>query len=280
MSTATAQRLADAISSDTVSGRMWLYSNYHCNLACAYCLTESAPKVPARQLDGIRMVGLAQDAAQLGFTELGVTGGEPFLRSDLPDLLRELADHLPVTVLTNGTLFTRRLLERMRPLAHLPVALQISLDRPDPDDNDLMRAPDNFRKVVDAIPRLVERGLEVRIATTLLEEDAGELARLCDLHRSLGVSDEHHVVRPVVRRGRAEIGNLGVLADYRSFEAELTVTVDGAFWSPFGPTVTNGILDIDLLVSRVTRPLDQAVDRLLDLAEGRPSGDDNVLNIR
>jgi len=71
MSTATAQRLADAISSDTVSGRMWLYSNYHCNLACAYCLTESAPKVPARQLDGIRMVGLAQDAAQLGFTELG-----------------------------------------------------------------------------------------------------------------------------------------------------------------------------------------------------------------
>jgi len=170
MSTATAQRLADAISSDTVSGRMWLYSNYHCNLACAYCLTESAPKVPARQLDGIRMVGLAQDAAQLGFTELGVTGGEPFLRSDLPDLLRELADHLPVTVLTNGTLFTRRLLERMRPLAHLPVALQISLDRPDPDDNDLMRAPDNFRKLVDAIPRLVERGLEVRIATTLLEE--------------------------------------------------------------------------------------------------------------
>ena len=100
-----------------------------------------------------------------------------------------------------------------------------------------------------------------------------------DLHRSLGVSDEHHVVRPVVRRGRAETGNLGVLADYRSFEAELTVTVDGAFWSPFGPTVTNGVLDIDLLVSRVTRPLDQAVDRLLDLPEGRPSGDDNVLNI-
>jgi sulfatase maturation enzyme AslB (radical SAM superfamily) len=24
-------------------GRLWLYANYHCNLACRYCLTDSAP---------------------------------------------------------------------------------------------------------------------------------------------------------------------------------------------------------------------------------------------
>jgi len=209
-----------------------------------------------------------------------VTGGEPFLRTDLPELLRELAGHLPVLVLTNGTLFTRRLLDRITPLAGLPVALQISLDRPDADDNDLMRAPDNFRKVVQAIPRLVERGHEVRIATTLLEEDAAELARLCDLHRSLGVSDEYHLVRPVVRRGRARTGGMGVTAVGTDLPPELTVTVDGAFWSPFGPTVTSGVLDIDLLVTRRTDPLAYAVDRLLDLAEGRPPGDDGVLNIR
>jgi len=40
------------------------------------------------------------------------------------------------------------------------------------------------------------------------------------------------------------------------------------------------VLDLDLLVTRRTDPLAYAVDRLLDLAEGRPSGDDNVLNIR
>jgi MoaA/NifB/PqqE/SkfB family radical SAM enzyme len=122
-----------------------------------------------------------------------------------------------VLVLTNGTLFTRRLLDRISPPTGRPVAVQISLDRPEADDNDLLRAPDNFRKVIQAIPRLVERGHEVRIATTLLEEDAAELARLCDLHRSLDVSDEQHLVRPVVRRGRASTGGMG--------------TVDGAFWS-------------------------------------------------
>ena len=280
MSTATMTRLSGAVADATVSGRLWLYSNYHCNLACAYCLTESAPRVPRRELAGARMLQLAEQAGVLGFTGLGVTGGEPFLRTDLPELLRELAGHLPVLVLTNGTLFTRRLLDRITPLAGLPVALQISLDRPDADDNDLMRAPDNFRKVVQAIPRLVERGHEVRIATTLLEEDAAELARLCDLHRSLGVSDEYHLVRPVVRRGRARTGGMGVTAVGTDLPPELTVTVDGAFWSPFGPTVTSGVLDIDLLVTRRTDPLAYAVDRLLDLAEGRPPGDDGVLNIR
>lgn len=280
MTAALAERLAAAVDASAVSGRMWLYSNYHCNLACAYCLTESAPKVPSRQLGSDRMRALTHQAAALGFSSIGVTGGEPFLRTDLPELVADLSDELPVVVLTNGTLFTRRLLDKVAPLADRPVALQISLDRPDPDDNDAMRAPDNFRKVVEAIPRLVERGLEVRIATTLLEEDASELARLCDLHRGLGVSDEHHVVRPVVRRGRAQTGEMGVPAGASALEPELTITVDGAFWSPFGPTVTAGVPDVDLLVTRSTDPLAGAVERLLDLAEGRPSGDDGVLNIR
>ena len=42
------------------------------------------------------------------------------------------------------------------------------------------------------------------------DEDADDLARLCALHRGLGVSDDDHVVRPIIRRGRAETGDLGV----------------------------------------------------------------------
>ena len=280
MNPAADVRLRDAIGSGAVSGRMWLYSNYHCNLACAYCLTESAPKVAARQLSAEHMLDLARQAGALGFQGLGITGGEPFLRADLPDLLRELAAELPVIVLTNGTLFSRGLLDRVAALAELPVAVQISLDRPDPVSNDLLRAPDNFRKVVRAIPELVQRGFEVRLATTLLEQDAAELAELCDLHRSLGVTDEHHIVRPVVRRGRAQTGGLGISARQTDLEPELTVTVDGVFWSPFGPTVTDGVLDIDLLVTRNADPLQAALHRLLDLVQQRPPGDDKVLNIR
>ncbi len=274
--------VADAVTAGLVPGRVWLYSNYHCNLACAYCLTESAPDVARRALTADTMAAVAAEAADLGFTGLGVTGGEPFLAATMPETLARLADILPVVALTNATLFTPARLERMRPLAGRPVAIQISLDSADPVVNDEMRAPENFAKVVDAIPRLVERGIRVRIATTAepgrLSDD--DHARLCALHRSLGVPDEDHLVRPVIRRGRAVVQGLGQTFAAEEIPAELTVTADGAFWSPFGPTVTGGRLDTDLLITRTTLPLAIPANALLRLVEGRPRGDDTTLAIR
>ncbi len=277
MSTGT---IGAAVVAGTLPGRVWMYSNYHCNLACVYCLTESAPKAAPRQLERDAMIEIGRQAGELGFTGLGVTGGETFLLPWMPELLAELATVLPVVALTNGTLFSRRLLDCVDRLADTPVALQISLDRPDPDANDAMRAPDNFAKVVAAIPELVRRGIQVRIATTVESIEDAELDRLCALHRELGVPDDDHVIRPIVRRGRAVDHDLGVAAAQPDLPAELTITADGAFWSPFGPTVRGGRLDTDLLISRTTRPLSVPAQALLGLVQGRPPGEDSTLNIR
>ena len=277
---ATADSLRRAIEEGRVSDRLWLYSNYHCNLRCRYCLTESAPGVPRRLLGAGDMVESARQARALGFRALGVTGGEPFLLPDLPEVLAELARILPVLVLTNATLFTGRVLARLRPLAELPVTLQISLDSAEPDLNDEFRAPHNFEKVVAAVPRLVELGIPVRIATTGDRNTPEQMERLCALHRSLGVRDEDHVVRPIVRRGRAIDHELGVVAEPKDLFPELTLTADGAFWSPFGPTVHAGRLDTDLLLIRQRLPLDGPARALLAAADANPEGHDATLNIR
>lgn len=269
-----------AVAEGTLPGRVWMYANYHCNIECTYCLTESGPKVPRRELGREAMLDVARQAAELGFTDLGVTGGEIFLVPDMPDLLAEMSQYLPIIALTNATLFQRRLLDRIEVLADTPVSLQISLDRPDADVNDEMRAPDNFAKVVAAIPALVQRGVKVRIATTVESIEDAELDRLCALHRGLGVPDSDHVIRPIISRGRAIDEGLGVQATQNDLPAELTITADGAFWSPFGPTVRGGRLDTDLLITRTTRPLAVPARALLRLIEGRPPGADSALSIR
>ncbi len=269
-----------AVKEGRLPGRVWMYANYHCNLACTYCLTESAPAVARRELSRTVMIEIGRQARELGFTDLGVTGGETFLMLAMPELLAELATILPVVALTNGTLFSRRLLARVEPLASLPVALQISLDHPDPETNDAMRAPHNFRKVVTAIPELVQRGITVRIATTAESIDETELERLCTLHREWGVPDCDHIIRPIVRRGRAATHGLGVPVDQPDLPAELTITAEGAFWSPFAPTVRDGRLDTDLLITRTTRPLSVPAQTLLRLIQARPPGEDSTLNIR
>ncbi len=272
--------LSEVLSDGTVGSRLWLYSNYHCNLVCTYCLTESGPKVARRELDPATMLDLGREAAEVGFTGIGITGGEPFLVPDMPQLLQGLSQVLPVLVLTNGTLFSRALLERMEVLRDADVTLQISLDHAEPEANDVMRGPENFRRVVEAVPELLRRGIAVRIATTVEQEDADDLERLCALHRGLGVSDDDHVVRPIIKRGRADAGELGVVARYLDLEPELTITADGAFWSPFAPTVRNGVLDTDLLLTRTVRPLSRPLAAMLTVLGGRPDGADSTLNIR
>ncbi len=275
--------VVEAIRAERLGGRLWLYANYHCNLRCMYCLTESAPGVPRRLLDPETMVQRGREARELGFTGLGVTGGEPFLLDWMPEVVAELAGILPVVVLSNGTLFEGRRLAALERLAGLPVSIQISLDRPEAEANDEMRGPENFAKVIEAVPRLVERGIRVRIATTLEDPaayDPDERDRLCALHRALGVPDEDHVVRPIVRRGRAVAGDLGVVAGFGELEPELTLTADGAFASPFGPTIRGGRLDTDLLVTRTTAPLSVPAAALAGLAGGRDGGRDARLGIR
>ena len=272
--------IAEAVRDGVLPGRVWMYSNYHCNLACVYCITDSAPGVARRELPRERMLGIAYEASALGFTALGVTGGEPFLQSWMPGLVAELSEILPVVALSNATLFTGERLEAMRVLSGRRAQVQVSLDRPDPEANDGHRARENFRKVVEAIPRLIDRGVGVRLASTVDEQDAEEREELCALHRSLGIADEDHIVRPIVHRGRAAQHDMGRPATSDNLEPELTITADGAFWSPFGPSVQDGRLDLDLLVTRTTAPLETPARALLRLVEGRPPGDDARRNIR
>jgi MoaA/NifB/PqqE/SkfB family radical SAM enzyme len=268
-----AQAVAEAIGSGRIGNRVWFYSNYHCNLACTYCLTESAPEAAPRILDAGRMVAMASEAAALGFGSVGVTGGEPFLLPGMHQLLADLSEVLPVIALSNGTLFHGARLRSLEALGARPVTIQISLDHPDPDSNDGMRGPGNFAKVVEAVPRLVALGLRVRIATTGTNLGGEEMGRLCRLHRELGVADHDHVVRPVVRRGRAATRGMGIDAPWEEFEPELTITADGSFWSPFAPTVTAGRLDTDMLLTRTTTPLGDAAAAMLRVLEGRPPAD-------
>ena len=114
--------------------RMWLYATYHCNLACSYCLTESSPRVrDRRELPAADMLAAVRAAAPLGIARAGVTGGEVFMLPGIARVLAQMAQVMPTTALTNGTLMTERVLGQLAPLAGSPdFALQISLDSADP----------------------------------------------------------------------------------------------------------------------------------------------------
>jgi MoaA/NifB/PqqE/SkfB family radical SAM enzyme len=274
-------RFEQAVSSGQAGDRLWLYATYHCNLACTYCLTESHPRIAdRRELSSDDLVEAVRQARQLGFRSVGLTGGEIFMLPWLPAALAEIAAVLPTLALTNGTLFTRRTLERLEPLAGLDVAFQLSLDSAEATRNDALRGPENHAQVIEAIRRLRERGHRVRIATTVEERDADDLDRLCQLHRSLGVPDEDHLVRTIVRRGKAALEGLGSELGPHDVLPELTLTAEGAFLHPFAPTVRDGVTDHDLRVCSLALPVADALQAFVDTVAALPTGADVVRNVR
>lgn len=111
---------------------MWIYTNFHCNLACDYCAVASSPKALARTLPTDAFRALVDEAAQDGFTELYLTGGEPFLHPDIVSLLDYASAVLPTVVMTNAMLLRGRRADGLADLADRRLTVQTSWTAPPP----------------------------------------------------------------------------------------------------------------------------------------------------
>lgn len=230
-----------------VGSRLWLYTNFDCNLRCDYCCVRSSPKAPRRALGLDRVQRIVNEAAELGVSEIFVTGGEPFLLADIGGILTACAAAVPTTVLTNGMLFAGRRLETLRSLPRDRLSLQISLDSPTPARHDRHRGMGTWARAWRGIERARAEGFRVRLAATVsTDAEAEEFRRFLDARE---IADQDRVIRHIALRGFATQGIALARAD---LAPEITITADGVYWHPVGAE------DADLLVTSDIFPLAEA----------------------
>jgi len=239
-----------------VGSRLWLYTNFDCNLRCDYCCVRSSPKAPRRALGLERVQRIAIEAAELGVSEIFVTGGEPFLLADIGEILAACAAAAPTTVLTNGMLLAGRRLETIRSLPNDRVSLQISLDSPTPERHDRHRGKGTWARAWKGVERARAEGFRVRLAATVSSDaEAEEFRRFLDAQQ---IGEENQVIRRIALRGFATQGVALARAD---LVPEVTITAEGIYWHPVGAE------DHDLLVTTDIFPLAEsfaAVRRAFD----------------
>jgi pyruvate-formate lyase-activating enzyme/TusA-related sulfurtransferase len=227
-----------------VGARVWLYTNFDCNLRCGYCCVRSSPNAPRRALGLERIRRIAEEARGLGVKEVFVTGGEPFVLPDIGLIVAACAEAAPTTVLTNGMLFSGRRLATLRALPRERVTLQISLDSPTPDRHDRVRGRGAWARALKGIETARAEGFRVRLAATVADEaEAEDFRGFLDAE---GVAERDRVIRRVALRGFAEDGLALARAD---LAPEVTITADGVYWHPIGAE------DADLLVRSEIFPL-------------------------
>lgn len=142
-----------------------------CNLRCFYCMPEEGIKyLPQKELlsfdEILRIVSIT---ARMGVSKIRLTGGEPFVRSDLMDLIRRIVkvegvEELHIT--TNGILTGPHVGE----LKQLGVkSVNLSLDTLDADRFKMITRRDEFRKTFDTLHQLFDHNIETKINAVVME---------------------------------------------------------------------------------------------------------------
>jgi MoaA/NifB/PqqE/SkfB family radical SAM enzyme len=239
--------------------KLWIYTNYDCNLRCNYCVAKSSPNAPRRAIGLANARRLVDEAVALGFDHVFFTGGEPFLLNDIYEMLDYSARQVKTSVLTNAMLLGQKLpgsertrLDRLVEINQPNLIIQVSLDGGRPEHHDAYRGAGTWAKAVEGITLLQARGFRVRLSSTETPANSDHLDLICEFHRSLGIPDEDHFIRPLAKRGYSKEGiELGMA----TLVPEITANLDGIFWHPLST-------DADMQVSKQLFPLATSVERV------------------
>jgi cyclic pyranopterin phosphate synthase len=175
--TAPARKLRDAFGRDLEYLRLSVTDR--CNFRCVYCLPHGCPRGgDAAPLSRAEIVRLVRALAGLGLWKVRLTGGEPTLRADICEVVREVAATpgvRKVGLTTNGYR-----LDALAPgLRDAGLAsVNVSVDSLDPGRFQEITGSARLDRVVAGIRAALSAGIAVKVNAVLLQGmDDAELAR-------------------------------------------------------------------------------------------------------
>ena len=191
--------------------KVFIYPTMQCNLNCRMCYSgaykdSSRAKLEDLSLDQYKRI--IKELYTKGVRIFDVSGGEPLLRADLFEILREIKsyDDTVTYVVSNGTLLSKGYEKIMKNIG-LINRLYISLDSYIEEKHNAIRGSSNaFRKTVDGIKMLTDAGVEnLGINSVIMSSNYEDIngilnmavnvgARYINLLRLIDVADKENLI--------------------------------------------------------------------------------------
>ena len=143
----------------------WVLTNDDCNLRCRHCYTIDRVIKGDKGLPGETLRAIIDEARDLGAEVFYFTGGEPFRRDDIFELVEFVASRSKLIIFTNGTMIDDEVAQRLAPWAERLI-FQISLDGDGEDNTVKVRGRTAFDRAYVGIQCLLRAGLRVGVSST------------------------------------------------------------------------------------------------------------------
>lgn len=191
----------------------YLHVTHHCNLNCIGCYSKVEKRNQLSDLSFHEICSIIDALAAFGTKSLVISGGEPFLRSDLSRIVLYARGKMPearITVLTNGIGVTK---EQVESVANSVDCISVSLDGHSESCASLLRGGFVYQEAMRTISSIKDTPAEAHFIATIHGGNIGDVPRYTELAQSLGTTMNFSLL--------SCLGDLGDEDDLRLTDARL-----------------------------------------------------------
>lgn len=153
---------------------------YRCNARCNMCNRYKKPSLPEEELS----LETIQKLPPMYFTN--ITGGEPFIRTDLKEIVGELYKKSDRIVISTNGFFTDRIIGLCKEFPQ--IGIRISIEGLEQTNNQIRGLPDGFNRGYATLKKLVEMGMkDVGFGMTVQDINAKDLVALYNLSNEMNM---------------------------------------------------------------------------------------------
>lgn len=151
-----------------------------CNLKCIHCYAKADSGKAENELSTTGGMALIDDLAEMGAPVLLLSGGEPLMREDMPDLAAyAIQKGMRAVISTNGTLITKEKAKILKDIGLSYVGISIDGTR---EINDKFRGISGaFSAAIEGVKNCQAAGIKVGLRFTINRFNSDEIPALFDL---------------------------------------------------------------------------------------------------
>ena len=173
---------------------LWFNTGTLCNIECKNCYIESSPKNDSLAYLTFEEVKSFIDEAidkNLGTSEIGFTGGEPFMNKDIMKMIDySLRKRLKVLVLSNAMKPMLNRTKELIKLNHSNLTIRVSIDHYEKEKHEEIRGKNTYDVMMQGLKWLNENNFNYTLATRLLWNEKEE-----DLRKNFGTFIKNNNLR-------------------------------------------------------------------------------------
>ena len=182
------QRIHTSARENSFPLRVMFELTYNCNFKCRHCYVPPAyrERYKKKELNTGEVFSILEQLKDMGCFYLGFTGGEPFLRPDIMDIL----DHakqcgFAIIIYTNGSLITEKVADGLARLN--PNKVDITIPAVSEEAFHRITGVSGARdRVFGAIKLLRRKGVSLGFKSCVLKENISEIGKMAGFVKSIG----------------------------------------------------------------------------------------------